>query len=684
MIDGFLGYQLTKSPIGKRSNNDEANYWTIVIDAKNFAGPVMYMSAWFWDSRINWHPESISWSDPRSLIGYIAEGFEGSVGAAKKIIGGAAWRRVNKWRFPKDKNERTGFSGESTTLFTGHQQYGNDWAKAALDPILDGTVTSETSALKDASSNAATTPDCNLPDRNERMMKMGIFEGEEGDDDSEVIFQDFGVGESVEGLSQTEAKANGCPMRLSLDPSKMDCKTDSKWCSGKRYLKRIGTNAPMTLKDEEVPVTVKTELDTIEFQPSRLNDGRYYGPPQEEEKFCFDSPGPATEDPQLYCSRTKDATWIAWRWYRFIDQPEMNQVFASIPPGERDAARCYMQQRIENLHRFQASSGDGIGSRWFQPPQGLDKLPTDLASIDESLLMTPPAGMEFGYVPIPVYQRKRTKPADCDVTVGEIVEEPNPLPPGYYEGYAWEQNSRDPEMCPANNESDGIFRYVGKVYQYPWNADNTRVGYQPPLYSELADYLSDPRAVCTPSPPTAAPPTAAPPTPAPPTPAPPTPAPPTPTPTPPPPPPPPPTPASPTPAPPTPAPPTPAPPTPAPPTPAPPTAAPPTPAPPTPAPPTPAPPTPAPPTPAPPTAAPTPSVTPETKPRPGKLHHVGYAGDPVLPKVAGHSKCPYNIQGWDGNLATQMGTNGGSQRPALLNPDGTEWMPGDPPFVEQE
>ena len=69
---------------------------------------------------------------------------------------------------------------------------------------------------------------------------------------------------------------------------------------------------------------------------------------------------------------------------------------------------------------------------------------------------------------------------------------------------------------------------------------------------------------------------------------------------------------------------------------------------------------------------------PVTKPRPGKLHHIGYAGDPDLPKVAGHSRSPNNIQGWDGNFATQMGTNGGSQRPALLNSDGTEWMPGDP------
>ena len=49
---------LSKTPIGKRSEDDKANYWTIVIDSQNFAGPVLYMSAWFWDSRINWNPKS--------------------------------------------------------------------------------------------------------------------------------------------------------------------------------------------------------------------------------------------------------------------------------------------------------------------------------------------------------------------------------------------------------------------------------------------------------------------------------------------------------------------------------------------------------------------------------------------------------------------------------------------------
>ena len=58
--------------------------------------------------------------------------------------------------------------------------------------------------------------------------------------------------------------------------------------------------------------------------------------------------------------------------------------------------------------------------------------------------------------------------------------------------------------------------------------------------------------------------------------------------------------------------------------------------------------------------------------KPGRLQHIGYAGDPSKPNEAGFSDNPYNIQGWDGMLATQMATNGGSRRPTLL------WQPGEP------
>merc|ERR1719399_1392713 len=49
--NGFLGYMLTRTPIGKRNDTDAANYWTIVLDTANFAGPAMYVSNYFWDMR---------------------------------------------------------------------------------------------------------------------------------------------------------------------------------------------------------------------------------------------------------------------------------------------------------------------------------------------------------------------------------------------------------------------------------------------------------------------------------------------------------------------------------------------------------------------------------------------------------------------------------------------------------
>ena len=55
---------------------------------------------------------------------------------------------------------------------------------------------------------------------------------------------------------------------------------------------------------------------------------------------------------------------IAHRRYRFVDQPELNQVFASLPEGGREAAKCFMQARIERLHAAQQVRN---ASLLFQP-----------------------------------------------------------------------------------------------------------------------------------------------------------------------------------------------------------------------------------------------------------------------------------------------------------------------------
>ena len=65
-------------------------------------------------------------------------------------------------------------------------------------------------------------------------------------------------------------------------------------------------------------------------------------------------------------------------------------MFETLPATEQQEAKDYMQARIENLHR--AADKD---APWFDFPGG-GTLPKEKVSIDESLLVTPPAGMEYG------------------------------------------------------------------------------------------------------------------------------------------------------------------------------------------------------------------------------------------------------------------------------------------------
>jgi hypothetical protein len=118
------------------------------------------------------------------------------------------------------------------------------------------------------------------------------------------------------------------------------------FCLGRAYLKKSAGGALSAPDAAEVPAAVKAALDAQTWAPTKKCDGRYLGPPAPAEEPCFACPGPAPSDARLYCTRTVEGTWVGWRWYRFVDQPEMNQVFASLPADERDAARCFMQARI--------------------------------------------------------------------------------------------------------------------------------------------------------------------------------------------------------------------------------------------------------------------------------------------------------------------------------------------------
>ena len=71
-------------------------------------------------------------------------------------------------------------------------------------------------------------------------------------------------------------------------------------------------------------------------------------------------------------------------WYRFADQPAL--LNADLTAEEREA----LQVRVEKLHRSWQKDRD------YLAPPAFGKL----AEIDPALIVTPPPGLEVGYVPI--------------------------------------------------------------------------------------------------------------------------------------------------------------------------------------------------------------------------------------------------------------------------------------------
>ena len=82
---------------------------------------------------------------------------------------------------------------------------------------------------------------------------------------------------------------------------------------------------------------------------------------------------------------------VTYYWYRFADQPAL--LNADLTPEEREE----MQARVERIHRSWRKDHDYLAP----PARG------KLAGIDPALIVTPPRGLEVGYVPIVTRQASR-------------------------------------------------------------------------------------------------------------------------------------------------------------------------------------------------------------------------------------------------------------------------------------
>jgi hypothetical protein len=140
-----------------------------------------------------------------------------------------------------------------------------------------------------------------------------------------------------------------------------------------QYYKRVGEKL-VAIPASEVPA--ETKLREQEFKLAK--PGQPYTSPQ---TGAWSQPGPKAGP---FTAKLVDGSLVTYAWYRFIDQPSFQQYHWS---AEKKAK---LQAFVEKLHQQWAADRDSMAP----PTRG------KLVALDPGLLVTPPPGLEVGYVPI--------------------------------------------------------------------------------------------------------------------------------------------------------------------------------------------------------------------------------------------------------------------------------------------
>jgi hypothetical protein len=154
-----------------------------------------------------------------------------------------------------------------------------------------------------------------------------------------------------------------------------------QWCNSNLSPKGIFPQYFACVGEERVAVAAadvpsETRLREQEFKRAGL--GAPYTSPR---TAAWIRPGPKLGPFKV---KLVDGSWVTYQWYRFVDQPSFQQYEWSA------AKKAKLQALVERIHATWPIDRDYMAAL----KQG------ELVALDPALLLTPPKGLEVGYVPI--------------------------------------------------------------------------------------------------------------------------------------------------------------------------------------------------------------------------------------------------------------------------------------------
>ena len=362
---GYLPLPLTKAKMTTAGTNIPTgdHCWTLFLSTRNFKGPVTFFTPFFWSQSTLAEPRLSGMlldsrpSNPNRALQMETQHIPSVQATDAK---GDTYARVAPTLFPSDPK------GES--LLVHHVTSYNktalwDAVKAWFEggPEASGAINTSGAVLHGFSGRGGAT--------------WRIY---------------------TNGVSKDEKVAlawNSFATPMAPDPNSFGYRWDSQWVkpddSAGTSLVRLPEYFRLVSNDSKKPtwvpvqaedVPADTGLTQVRFDRERGRRPTTYVTP-DDEGSCWKKPGPKAGPFQ---AKLGDGSVVTYYWYRFADQPAM--LNADLTDQEREA----MQARVEKLHRNWKKDRD------YLAPPATGKL----AEIDPALIVTPPAGLEAGYVPI--------------------------------------------------------------------------------------------------------------------------------------------------------------------------------------------------------------------------------------------------------------------------------------------
>jgi len=140
-----------------------------------------------------------------------------------------------------------------------------------------------------------------------------------------------------------------------------------------QYFKHVGDQR-VAVSPKDVP----TETGLLNQEFRQAERGKPFTSPG---TGAWSQPGPRLGP---FTRRLQDGSRVTYSWYRFVDQPSFQQYEWS------DAKKVKLQAFVEQIHAHWPIDRDYMAL----PSRG------ELVALDPALFVTPPKGLELGYVPI--------------------------------------------------------------------------------------------------------------------------------------------------------------------------------------------------------------------------------------------------------------------------------------------